>query len=61
MMMLCVIVLASGCATPRGGSYCAAAQRPFQWRSDAEIDTTPIRVVRYVETDAETWVRLCQR
>lgn len=26
----------AGCATPRGGSYCAAAQRPFQWRSDAD-------------------------
>lgn len=44
---------------PRGGSYCAAAQRPFQWRSDAEIDATPIRVLRYVETEAETWGRLC--
>lgn len=60
MMMLCVIVLVSGCATPKGGSYCAAAQRPFQWRSDAEIDATPIRVLRYVETEAETWARLCR-
>lgn len=59
MMMLCVIALASGCGTVRGGSYCAAAQRPFQWSSDAEIDATPIRVLRYVETEAETWVRLC--
>lgn len=62
MMMLCVTELAlGGCATPRGGSYCAAAQRPFQWRSDAEIDATPIRVLRYVETEAETWARLCQK
>lgn len=45
----------------KGGSYCAAAQRPFQWRSDAEIDAAPIRVLRYVETEAETWARLCQR
>lgn len=58
--MLCVTALASGCATPLGGSYCAAAQRPFQWRSDAEIDVTPIRVIRYVETEAETWLRLCR-
>lgn len=58
-MMLFVIALVSGCATPTGGSYCAAAQRPFQWRSDAEIDDTPTRVLRYVETEAETWVRLC--
>lgn len=59
MMMLCVTVLVSGCGTLGGGSYCAAAQRPFQWRSDAEIDATPIRVLRYVETEAETWERLC--
>lgn len=59
-MMLCVIVLASGCATQQGGSYCAAVQRPFQWRSDAEIDATPIRVLRYVETEAETWGGLCR-
>nr|BDD43732.1 hypothetical protein 1 [bacterium] len=61
MMMLCVTALASGCGTVRGGSYCGAAQRPFQWRSDAEIDATPIRVLRYVETEAETWVRLCRK
>ncbi len=60
MIMLCVIVLVSGCGTLRGGSYCAAAQRPFQWRSDAEIDATPIRVLRYVETEAETWAGLCR-
>ena len=58
-MMLCVTVLVSGCGTLRGGSYCAAAQRPFQWRSGAEIEVTPIRVLRYVETEAETWGRLC--
>lgn len=60
MMMLCVTVLVSGCAAPTGGSYCAAAQRPFQWRSEAEIDATPIRVLRYVETESETWERVCQ-
>ena len=60
-MIVCVIMLASGCATPRGGSYCAAAQRPFVWRSDAEIDATPIRVLRYVETEAITWERECRK
>lgn len=60
-MMLCVIALVSGCATQKGGSYCSAAQRPFKWRSDAEIDSTPIRVLRYIETEAETWGGLCQR
>jgi hypothetical protein len=59
MMMLCVIVLVSGCAIQQGGSYCATAQRPLQWRSEAEIDATPIRVLRYVETEAEIWARLC--
>ena len=56
-----MVALVSGCGTQRGGSYCGAVQRPFQWRSDAEIGATPIRVVRYVETEAETWERLCQR
>lgn len=37
------------------GSYCAAAQRPFQWRSDAEIDAMPIRMLRHVEMEAQTW------
>ena len=61
MMIACVIALVSGCAIQQGGSYCAVALRPFQWRSDAEIDATPIRVLRYVETEAETWGRLCNR
>lgn len=60
-MMLCVIALVSGCGTLGGGSYCAAAQRPFQWRSDAEIDATPERVLRYVETEAEVWELICNR
>jgi hypothetical protein len=60
MMMLCVIALVSGCGTLGGGSYCAAAQRPFQWRFDAEIDGTPIRVLRYLEAEAETWARICR-
>lgn len=59
-MTFCAIVLASGCGATRGGSYCGAAQRPFLWRSDAEIDATPIRVLRYVEVESETWGRLCQ-
>lgn len=48
-MMLCVIMLVSGCATNRGVSYYAVAQRPFKWRFNAEIDVTPIRVLCYVE------------
>lgn len=58
-MVLCVIMLVSGCAANRGVSYCAAAQRPFKWRFDAEIDVMPIRVLRYMETEAETWRILC--
>ncbi len=57
--MLSVIALASGCANPPVGNYCDIAQRPFQWRSDAEIDATPIRPLRYIETEAATWERLC--
>jgi hypothetical protein len=59
-MTLCALALASGCATPAPGSYCAAAQRPFVWRDGAEIDATPIRVLRYVEAEAATWARLCR-
>lgn len=58
MMMACGIVLASGCATV-GGSYCATVQRPFEWRSDAEIDATPIRPLRWIETEAATWEKVC--
>ena len=53
---LFVISLASGCETLRG-NYCAAAQPPFQWRSDEEIDATPARVVAYIEIDAIIWER----
>lgn len=52
--MLFVSLLVSGCETLRG-NYCSAAQPPFQWRSDEEINATPIRVVRYIETDAIIW------
>lgn len=52
---------------PRCGSYCAAAQRQFQWCSYAEIEATPISVLRYVETEAEAEAEaeacggMCQR
>lgn len=58
-MMLCASVLASACATPAGGNYCQIAQRPFEWRSDAEIDATPIRPMRWIEVEAATWARVC--
>lgn len=51
--VLSVIGLGSGCATP--GNYCEIAQRPFQWQSDEEIDSTPIRVLRHVEDGADIW------
>lgn len=57
-MLLSVIALASGCATT-GGDYCLLTS-PFQWRSDAEIDQTPVRVVRHIEREAETWARVCR-
>ncbi|SUU81913.1 Uncharacterised protein [Alcaligenes faecalis subsp. faecalis] len=46
MMRLRVVALVSGCGALRGDSYCATAQRPFQWRLDVEIEATPIRVLR---------------
>lgn len=56
MTVIYASVLASGCATPPSGDYCGIAQRPFEWRSDAEIDAAPIRALRYIETDAQIWV-----
>jgi hypothetical protein len=58
--MLFVVALASGCANPTTSSYCVVAQRPFQWQSDTEIDQTPIRVVRYIESGAAAYKRLCR-
>lgn len=58
-MILYVIGLVSACGTPPAGDYCKIAQRPFEWRSDAEIDATPIRPLRYIETEAATWERVC--
>jgi len=60
-ILVFVIAPVAGCVTV-GGSYCDAAQQPFEWRSDAEIDATPARVIRYIETEAGTWVRMgCAR
>lgn len=58
-MMLCAIALVSGCVTVQGGSYCETAQRPFEWRTVEEIDATPIRPLRWIETEAATWERVC--
>lgn len=58
MMVLSVIALNAGCATV-GGDYCALAS-PFMWQSEAEIDATPARVVRYIEGQAEVWGRVCE-
>lgn len=58
-MTLCVIALVSGCVTVQGGDYCEVTQRPFEWRSDAEIDATPIRPLRWIEVEAATWERVC--
>lgn len=52
--MLFVISLVSGCETVPG-NYCDIAQRPFQWQSDEEIDSTPIRVLRHIEDEASIW------
>ena len=58
MMLLCVIGLASGCATA-SGNYCAVAQKPFEWRSDAEIDAMPITALRYIEEGEARYRRQC--
>lgn len=60
MMLLSVVALMTGCASPTTSSYCVVAQHPYVWQSDAEIDKTPIRVVRYIENGAATWKRLCR-
>lgn len=48
MMLLSVIALAQGCAAVPG-NFCGAAQKPFDWESDAEIDSASDRLVRYIE------------
>jgi hypothetical protein len=58
-MLVFVIAPVSGCAETKPGNYCQVAQRPFEWRSDEEIDATPIRPLRWIETEAETWKRVC--
>lgn len=63
MMLLCVSVLASGCAglfPPRiVHDYCEIAQKPFRWDSVDEVDATPIRPLRHIEEGAEIHRRLC--
>lgn len=54
-----VIVLAGGCASNKVVDYCAVAQKPFQWDSISEVDATPIRPLRYIETGAEIYMRVC--
>lgn len=53
------LVLASGCANQATGNYCDIAQKPFQWRDDEEINATPVRVIRYIETGAAIYERVC--
>lgn len=61
LMMLSVTVLVAGCANNKApGDFCAIAQKPFEWHSDAEIDTTPIRPLRYIEEGAALYVRQCK-
>ena len=56
MMVLCASALASGCAANKvAGDYCDIAQPPFSWWSDAEIDATPARPLRYIEDAAAIW------
>lgn len=55
-MLLCVIALVSGCETVPA-NYCAIAQKPYQWKSDAEIDATPIGPLRHIEEGASLYKR----
>ena len=59
-MLLFVIALASGCETVPA-NYCAIAQKPFEWQSDAEIDATPIRPLRYLEEGEALYCRQCPK
>ncbi len=53
-ILLSVIALVSGCA-PAAGNFCEVALRPYQWRDDAEIKSTPIQPLRYIEDAASIW------
>jgi len=58
MMILLANLLVAGCAV--GGNYCDVAQPPFRWQSDAEIDATPIRPLKWIEAEAAIWYKLCK-
>ena len=60
MMLLSVTGLVSGCES-LPAEYCTTAQNPFRWESDVEIDATPIRPLRWIETEAAIWERVCGR
>jgi len=60
-MLLSAAALASGCAAPpTSGNYCNIA-RPIWWDNTAQLDATPIPVVRQVVEHNETVAALCGR
>lgn len=59
-MLASVTALVAGCTIAPVRDYCEITQKPFKWQSDKEIDDTPIRPLRYIETDAEIYNRVCK-
>lgn len=58
MLMLSVVALSSGCASPRTDGYCELA-RPIWWESRDELQATPDSLVRQVVRHNETWAAVC--
>lgn len=59
-MLLCVSGLLTGCATVKPvGDFCDVTPPPFEWHTVEEIDATPARALRYIETQAAVWAALC--
>lgn len=59
--VLCLTLLASGCATPTSpNSYCDVA-RPIRWNTTAELKATPALVTRQIVRHNEQWQTLCNK
>lgn len=63
MMLLCVMLLASGCVsnpTRVGVEFCEHA-RVLYWSDQSELDATPTPLVRQIVAHNEKVARLCRR
>lgn len=60
MIVLSLMPLASGCATPTTSNYCDIA-RPIRWATTADLKATPLDITRQVVRHNEQWAMVCNR